>query len=108
MHYVGLDVNTLINWIEFQFDEKMCWENQGTYWDIDHVIPCIEFNLTIEDNIKKCFHWTNLRPLEKTENNKKNSKHLDDVIAKHQIIVEQFKSLYTDTKLSKKLDNGSE
>ena len=40
----------------------MSWTNQGTYWDIDHVLPCSNFNLEQDEDIKKCFNWKNLRP----------------------------------------------
>ena len=55
-------------------------ENQGTYWDIDHVIPCSNFNLEQDEDIKKCFNWKNLRPCEKKENYKKNKEELIEEI----------------------------
>jgi hypothetical protein len=61
----------------------MSWENQGTYWDIDHVIPCSHFDLSKEENKYKCFNWKNLRPLKKEENNSKNDKYLEDIIKLH-------------------------
>jgi hypothetical protein len=61
-------------WLEFQFDESMNWGNYGTYWEIDHIIPCDFFDLkNIEDQLK-CFNWRNCRPLESIKNRIKNSK----------------------------------
>ena len=61
--------------IEKQFDEHMTWENQGSYWHVDHIIPHAYFNydnLTHPD-FQKCWALENLQPLEATENLRKNS-----------------------------------
>ena len=58
-------------WLEYQFDSKMSWDNYGSYWHIDHVTPCNSFNIELHEEQKICFHWTNCQPLEK---NKKYSK----------------------------------
>lgn len=101
--YIDTDLESLLKWIEYQFDPNMSWENQGTYWDLDHVIPCDTFDLTDESEIKKCFHWTNIRPLEKKENDEKNNKIIKSVIKQHKKIVEKYKRLYiSGTKLSEK------
>jgi len=40
------------------------WENYGPEgWHIDHIIPCYQFDLTQEEEQRKCFHYTNQRPL---------------------------------------------
>lgn len=107
--YIGIDLDLLLKWIEYQFDVNMCWENQGTYWDLDHVVPCDKFDLTNESEIKKCFHWTNIRPLEKKENDTKNNKIIKNIIKQHKKIVEKFECLYiSGTKLFEKSDSGSE
>lgn len=74
INYLGVPLEYFKKWIESQFDEKMNWENQGSYWDFDHVKPCSSFDLTKEDEIKKCFIWFNISPLEKRENYSKNDK----------------------------------
>ena len=45
----------------------MTWENRSL-WHIDHIKPCISFDLTKEEEQKKCFHWSNLQPLWAKEN----------------------------------------
>ena len=40
----------LKQWFEFQFDEKMNWENHGTYFHIDHVKPRSLFNIKDDNN----------------------------------------------------------
>lgn len=42
----------------------MSWENHNQWgWHIDHIIPCISFDLTNPKEIKKCFNYKNLQPL---------------------------------------------
>jgi hypothetical protein len=51
----------------------MNWENQGE-WHIDHILPCASFDLTKEEEQRKCFHYTNLQPLWAKDNMIKGSK----------------------------------
>jgi ribosomal protein L40E len=41
---------------------------------MDHIIPCISFDLTKEEEQRKCFHYTNLRPLWAVDNLKRPKK----------------------------------
>lgn len=91
LEYLGINKNEFKEWLEYQFDENMNWDNYGSYWQIDHVTPCASYDLTSEDNIYKCFNWTNMRPLEKKENNIKNNKIINDEILNHSKIVKKFK-----------------
>jgi hypothetical protein len=52
--------------IESQFKPEMNWSNLGEVWEIDHILPCDSFNLLLEKEQKKCFHFSNLQPLFKT------------------------------------------
>ena len=49
-------------------------ENHGN-WHIDHRIPCCSFDLTTEEEQKKCFHYTNLQPLWDKDNLSKGGKY---------------------------------
>lgn len=50
--------------LESQFLEGMSWSNYGRDgWHIDHIIPCFTFDLSVEEEQRKCFHYTNQRPL---------------------------------------------
>lgn len=61
---LGCTRREFVIWIESQFSEGMTWENHGRLgWHIDHIIPCFSFDLTDESERRKCFHYTNLRPL---------------------------------------------
>lgn len=66
---LGCSFDFLMGYLESQFEPGMTWENHGFYgWHVDHIIPCNTFNLTDEEEQKKCFHYTNLRPLWAKEN----------------------------------------
>jgi transposase-like protein len=74
---IGCDFAFLKQWLEFRFDSMMTWDNLGSYWQIDHILPISSFDFTQERDKNVCFHWTNLQPLPSTENNSKtNNFHL--------------------------------
>ena len=73
--YIGCTPTQLRKHIENQFNEGMSWENYGKNgWEIDHIVPCANFNFLCEEEIKKCFNFNNLRPIKPTENNKKHTR----------------------------------
>lgn len=79
-----------IYWLEYQFDERMTMENYGTYWHLDHVIPCASFDLNDPIAQKQCFHWSNYRPCEGGENIIKGDKIDNDVLQWHKYMIEEF------------------
>lgn len=60
--------------LEKQFKDGMNWSNHGSYWEVDHIIPCDNFNMQDFEQQKLCFHYTNLQPLTITENRQKSNK----------------------------------
>jgi len=74
IEYLGCDKKTLYNHLEKQFKDGMSWKNKGE-WHIDHIRPCASFNLELEEEIMKCFHYTNLQPLWATDNLSKSNKY---------------------------------
>lgn len=48
-------------YLESMFDENMNWENQGTYWHMDHIIPISSANT--KEEVYKLNHYTNFQPL---------------------------------------------
>jgi hypothetical protein len=53
----------------------MNWNNYGTYWNIDHVIP-LNYNKPTYEEIGARLHYTNTQPLEVSKNRKKGYKYV--------------------------------
>lgn len=70
---LGCPISHLKNHLESQFCNGMSWENRNL-WHIDHIRPCASFDLSLLDQQKKCFHYTNLQPLWIKENLSKRDK----------------------------------
>lgn len=68
---LGCSVEFLKRYLESKFDENMSWENYGKYWQIDHIVPFMNFDLKDNEQVKKVCHYTNLQPLSITEHKKK-------------------------------------
>jgi len=64
LEYLGCDVKTYKEHLESQFTTDMTWDNHGTYWEIDHIIPLSKGGT---------FHYTNTQPLTKSQNRIKGS-----------------------------------
>ena len=75
MNLLGCDIDFFLKHLEQQFESTMNWENYGQFgWHIDHIIPCDAFDLTLEEEQKKCFHYSNLQPLWWSDNLSKSKK----------------------------------
>jgi hypothetical protein len=59
---LGCSIQKCRQHIEKQFKPGMSWNNYKQ-WQLHHIKPCIDFDLTKEEEQKKCFHYTNLQPL---------------------------------------------
>ena len=88
--YLGTSKYFYHQWLQYQFDNHMNWDNYGSYWEIDHVNPIATFDLTIEDKIYECFDWKNTRPLEKKANKRKSDTVDEKIIRNHRNVVESF------------------
>tara|TARA_R110002126_G_scaffold108603_2_gene245223 strand:- start:35 stop:805 length:771 start_codon:yes stop_codon:yes gene_type:complete len=66
----------LVEHLEKQFEEKMNWDNYGTYWHLDHIYPqsLLPYDNLAHPNFQKCWALDNLQPLEAIENIKKGNK----------------------------------
>jgi hypothetical protein len=69
---VGCSFETFKLWMEFQFDDTMSFDNHGSHWHVDHVVPMAKFDLTKPEEQEKCCHWSNMQPLEAKKNIAKN------------------------------------
>jgi hypothetical protein len=74
IEYLGCNMKEYTQYIENKFTQEMSWSNYGIYWEIDHIKPIDSFDLNIEENLYKCFNYTNTQPLEKTKNREKSNK----------------------------------
>jgi len=74
---LGCSPEVLKEHLEKQFTEEIDFKNYGK-WEVDHIIPIDSFDLSDVEEVKKCFHYTNLQPLWREDNIKKSNKILQD------------------------------
>lgn len=92
--YFGLSIEQFRMWIEIQFVEELNWENFGSAWQFDHILPVAYFDFSVEDDLILCWNFTNIR-VERIELNKTNGNRIDIVAARP-----YFEALYTKTGFS--------
>lgn len=89
--YFGLDINNMRQWFEYQFTAGVNWASFGANWQFDHIIPVTYFDFAIEEELKMCWNFTNLR-VELIKQNKDRGNRVDVLAAKH-----YFRDLYENT-----------
>lgn len=60
---IGCTTQFLKSYLESKFTGAMSWENHGSLWHIDHIIPLSKFNLKDPLQLAQSCHYTNLQPL---------------------------------------------
>ena len=76
MKLLGCTLDAFRAHIEKQFQPGMTWDNYGKEgWEIDHIIPCSSFDLSIPGSQRVCFNYSNLQPLWHIDNMKKGNKY---------------------------------
>jgi len=70
--YLELNALELREWIESKWQEGMNWENYGSVWIVDHIVPFRFFDLKNVEHLKICWNYRNLMPLYHKDNEKKN------------------------------------
>ncbi len=73
---LGCSHTQIVAHLESLMARGMTWKNYGTKWEIDHIIPCVEFDLTTSAGQRACFHFSNLRPLWVADNRSKSAKRI--------------------------------
>jgi hypothetical protein len=68
------DMVNIIKHIEMNFTDDINWNNYGTVWHIDHIIPQAVYDFSLKEDIDKCWDKRNLRPMLKEENLMKHDK----------------------------------
>lgn len=72
LELLGCSVDSFRIYIESKFETGMTWSNYGKNgWELDHIIPCAIFDLTKPEHQQRCFHFSNLQPLWRSDNLKK-------------------------------------
>ena len=73
---VGYTLNDLVKHLEGLFDDDMNWDNYGSAWEIDHILPISSFSYNNPQNkdFKRCWSLNNLQPLSVFENRSKSNK----------------------------------
>lgn len=69
---IGCSLDYLKTYLINKFTKDMTWElfMEGKV-HIDHIRPCVSFDLTNPTEQRKCFHYTNLQPLWPEDNSRK-------------------------------------
>jgi len=74
LELLGCTISKLKIYLQKRFKVGMTWENYGRgkgKWNIDHIRPCVSFDLSKSKEQKKCFNYKNLQPLWHIENKRK-------------------------------------
>lgn len=98
----------LINWLQYQFDEKMTLENHGEVWSVDHVLPihCVLKNIYPKEVV---LNWVNIRPICKTENMKRSKNYTKEECKQHLHVLKNYykiRKLEKDEEYIKTLKNA--
>ena len=80
-YLVNFTLQDLTHHLEKQFDDKMSWQNYGSYWHLDHIVPksWFPYETAEEQAFKNCWGLANLQPLEAKENWSKNNKWISKI-----------------------------
>lgn len=73
--YLECNIRDYKIYIEEKFQDGMCWDNYGSEWHIDHIIPLQYKNPTLEQVVER-IHYTNTQPLWKEENLSKGNRYI--------------------------------
>lgn len=65
---IGCSREQLQQYISSKFTEGMTLENYTIAWEFDHIKPLNSFDLTVPEQRKQAFHYTNLQPLSPHDN----------------------------------------
>jgi len=63
LSYMGTSTSNLKTYLESRFEIGMSWQNYGTSWHIDHIIPCAFWEQRNALQSVLCWHYLNLNPL---------------------------------------------
>jgi hypothetical protein len=78
---LGCSIQEMKNHLQKQFKRGMTWENHGTHWHVDHIVPLSQFDFTNPIQAALATHYTNLQPMWAKENLSKS----DRITQTHQL-----------------------
>lgn len=71
---LGCSINEFRLYLESKFEFGMSWDNYGSNincWNMDHIIPLSQFDLTDREQLLRACHYTNLQPMWMVNNSHK-------------------------------------
>jgi hypothetical protein len=68
------DVSRIKEHLENQFTNELTWDNYGTVWHVEHIVPQSLYDFSNKEDINRCWNERNLRPLKAIDNLRKNNK----------------------------------
>jgi hypothetical protein len=75
---IGCSITEWRSYLETKFDSNMTWENYGSVWHLDEIIPISAWDLNNPIHWKACWHYLNSQPLLSKDNQKKGGKQNKD------------------------------
>jgi hypothetical protein len=79
---IGITFDELKQHLENQFDDIMCWDNYGSYWVIDKIIPTSMYRYSdrVNNEFLKAWSIKNFRPYPRVLHNRRKEKLIWEVI----------------------------
>jgi hypothetical protein len=87
---LGCDIENYVNWITYTMSDEMTWDNYGTYWNIDHLVPVNTFDITNPDEAKKAFNWKNTWAMIASKNFSKRIKIIPEELIEHKKVLGKY------------------
>ena len=80
IEYLGCDIETYKKYLEDQFVDEMSWENYGSVWEIDHIVP-IKYKKPTLEEVTERLHYKNTQPLWSEVNTSKGNRFILKLVA---------------------------
>lgn len=91
MNLVGCSADELKAHLESTFQDGMTWDNQGE-WHIDHIVPCVAFDLEDPVEQQACFYYKNLQAMWALDNSRKGGSYTKEEKERY---MDEFKTIVT-------------
>jgi hypothetical protein len=76
--YIGCAMEELKEYLSTKLTNEMTWENYGSVWHIDHIIPCSSWDFSSEFESSCCWNFRNLQPMLASENQSKHDNYNEE------------------------------